>query len=298
MPESTHTKERIGFVGVGMMGSGMCANLLDAGYHLTVIANRNRERIEALVTRGATEAKTFEGLANASDVVMICVNSADTVRAIVGDLKPALRPGMMVIDITTSLPEVTRDLADELSALGVTFIDAPVIGGPSQAHDGTLGTFIGGSDEAVARAMPIVSSYSADVPHFGSVSAGHTAKLINNYLTVGYRQLVTHVFKAARRNDIDIEKLYNVISKGAAPTRILDQFAQGAIDGDYTRNKFSIGNCHKDISYAEDIFSADPDGAAIQQVMRAAYGRLVEAGLGDHVASEMLDPDLVKKGSH
>jgi 3-hydroxyisobutyrate dehydrogenase-like beta-hydroxyacid dehydrogenase len=292
MPDQASGKERIGFVGAGMMGSGMCVNLMKAGYPLTVIANRNRERIEALVADGAREATTLADLAAASDVVMICVNSAESVREIVAGLSDGLRPGMMIIDITTSLPEVTRELAAELATRDVTLIDAPVVAGPAQAMQGKLGTFIGGSDEAVARAMPIVSTYSEDVAHFGPTGSAHTAKLLNNFLTVGLRQLVTHSFRAARRNNIDMAKLYAMVAKGAAGSRTVDQFVQGAIVGDYSGNKFSIGNCYKDMSYAEALFSDDPDGAAIQKAMVSAYARLVEAGHGDRLASEMLNPEV------
>lgn len=292
MTVDTSAKERIGFVGAGMMGSGMCANLMKAGHPLTVIAHRNRDRIEALIRDGAKEANSLTELAAQSDVIMICVNSADTVRSLVNTIEPDLRPGMMIVDITTSLPEVSRELAHNLASRDVAFVDAPVVGGPAQAGSGELGTFLGGPQAYVDRARQIVSAYSVDVEHFGDTGAGNVAKLINNFLTVGLRQLVVQAFRSARRNDIAFEKLYPLVAKGAAGSRTLDQFVQGALVGDYGRNKFSIANCYKDMSYAEALFADDPDGAAIQQVMKSAYDRLMQAGLGDRLASEMLDPDV------
>ncbi|MGF1649263.1 MAG: NAD(P)-dependent oxidoreductase [Hyphomicrobiaceae bacterium] len=285
-------KPRIGFIGAGMMGSGMCRNLLDNGYPLTVVANRNRSPIDALVARGAREAASQEALALAVDVVMICVNSAETVRDIVARISPSLRPGMMVVDITTSLPEVSRALAADLAARDVAFVDAPVVGGPAQSEAGQLGTLVGASPADFERVRPIVATYSVDVEHFGPTGSGNVAKLLNNFLTVGLRQLVVHSFKAARRHGIDYDKLYAIASKGAAGSRTLDQFVQGAIVGDYTRNKFSIGNCRKDMDYVGKLLAEDPDGQAIQQAMLAAYQRLVDAGHSDRLASEMLDPEL------
>lgn len=289
---SDDQKERIGFIGAGMMGSGICANLLKAGFPLNIVAHRNRERIEALVAQGATEAASRNDLIANSDILMTCVNSADTVSEIIEGVMPVLRPGMLVIDLTTSLPEVSRQLATRLADRNVAFVDAPINGGPAQAAAGNLGTFVGGSDRDVARSLPMIRTYSDDFAHFGNVGAGHTAKLLNNFLTVGLRQLVTHAFRAARRNDIDLEKLYNLTMKGAAGSRTLEQLAGGAIAMDFTRNKFSIANCYKDMSYAEGLMRDDPDGLALQQTMRDAYKRLVDAGLGDHFASEMLDPEI------
>ncbi|MEM1307033.1 MAG: NAD(P)-binding domain-containing protein, partial [Pseudomonadota bacterium] len=160
-------KERIGFIGAGMMGSGMCRNLMQAGYAVTVIANRNRAPIDALIADGAMEAPTLAALADASDVIMICVNSADTVSDLTDRLKPHLRGGMLVIDVTTSKPDVTRRIADDLATREIGFVDAPVIGGPAQAASGDLGSFLGGTDTDVARAQPLIATYSADIAHFG-----------------------------------------------------------------------------------------------------------------------------------
>ncbi len=275
-----------------MMGGGIVSCLLKAGYPVTLIAHRNRARIAELVGQGAREVASLDALASDSDVVMICVNSADTVRDLVAAMTPSLEPGKMIVDVTTSKPETSRELAARLTARGVDFVDAPVVGGPAQAASGELGTFLGGSAAAIARAQPIVASYSIDVHHFGPVGAGNTAKLLNNFLTVGLRQLVVHAFRAARRHEIDWTKLYALTSKGAAASRTLDQLVGGAIAGDYTRNKFSIANCYKDMTYAAPLLADDPDGCAIQAAMAEAYARLVDAGLGDRLASEMLDPDV------
>jgi len=290
MPDAN--KQKIGFIGVGMMGHGICLNLLKAGYPLTVVAHRNRERIEDLLGRGAQEAQTVPELAAGADVVMVCVNSADTVAELVGEMLPHMASGKMIIDVTTSKPETSQALASEAAAKGVTFIDAPVVGGPPQAAEGKLGTFVGGSVADLQRATPILKSYSADVAHFGPVGAGNKAKLLNNFLTVGLRQLVTQTFRAARRHGIDVELLYRLASQGAAGSRVLDQFVGGALAGDFTRNKFSIANCYKDVTYAAPLLADDPDGKAIQESLAAAYRRLVEAGLGARMSSEMLNPEV------
>jgi 3-hydroxyisobutyrate dehydrogenase-like beta-hydroxyacid dehydrogenase len=294
----TASRPRIGFIGAGMMGSGMVGCLLKSGYPVALLAHRNRARIEDLLARGATEAPDLQTLALDSDVVMICVNSADTVTDLVRAMSSSMREGHLIIDATTSKPETTRTLAAQLASRGIAFVDAPVVGGPAQAAAGELGTFLGGTDVAIARATPIVSTYSIDVHAFGPSGSGNTAKLLNNFLTVGLRQLVVHAFRAARRNGIDPAKLYALTAKGAAGSRTLEQLAGGAIAGDYTRNKFSIANCYKDITYAAPLMADDPDGRAIQEAIAAAYERLVAAGMGDRMASEMLDPAVEAVATH
>lgn len=283
-------KERIGFVGAGMMGHGICGALLTAGYPLAVIAHRNRAPVDDLVRRGAREVSSLAELAAGSDVIMICVNSADTVRDLVETLLSSLANGALIVDVTTSKPEVSRDLAGRLAARGIGFVDAPVVGGPAQAAEGKLGAFVGAGPVEFARVQPILATYCVDIAHFGAVGSGNTAKLLNNFLTVGLRQLVVQAFRSARRHDIDTDKLYALTAKGAAGSRTLDQLASGLSQANYTQNKFSIANCYKDMSYAAPLLAGDPDGEALQSALEQAYQRLTAAGFGDRLASEMLDP--------
>lgn len=282
--------QSIGFVGAGMMGHGICLNLLKSGHPLSVIAHRNRQRIDDLVGRGAREAKTLEALVEASDVLMLCLNSADTVREIVGGPGAKLRRGALVIDATTSLPEVSRALAAALEARGIDFVDAPLIGGPAQAAQGTLGSLVGARPQALARARPILERYNAQIAHFGPPGTGNVAKLLNNFLTVGMRALIAQVFAAARREGIDWGDFYHLIAIGAANSRMLDTMVKTAIEGDYRGNLFSIDNCLKDMRYAEAVIGDDADGLRMQQAMLAFFQRFVDAGHGERFASEMLDP--------
>ncbi|MDX1374660.1 MAG: NAD(P)-dependent oxidoreductase [Burkholderiales bacterium] len=284
--------ESIGFVGAGMMGHGICANLLAAGHPLTVTAHRARSRIEDLVGRGAREAATLEALAERAEVLMLCVNRADTVREIVGGPGAKLRTGALVIDTTTSLPEVSRGLAAALAPRGIDFVDAPLIGGPAQAAEGRLGSLVGATPGALARARPILERYNAQIAHFGPPGAGNVAKLLNNFLTVGTRALIAQVFAAARRQGIEWGDFYRVIAIGAAGSRTLDTMVRTAIDGDYRGNQFSIDNCTKDMRYAEAVIGDDADGLRMQQAMLGFFQRFVDSGHGERFASEMLDPAL------
>lgn len=288
-------KQSIGFIGAGMMGSGICKNLLKAGHPLTIIAHRNRGPIDELIKAGAKEVRSLKDLAAGADVVMLCVDRAETVERIADDLVPALRSGQLVIDVTTGKPETSKKLAADLAKRGVTYVDAPVVGGPAQAADGKLATLAGADPAVLEKVQPIIATYSTQVNLFGPTGAGITAKLLNNFLTQGTCQLITQVYRAARRHGVDWEKLYGTMLQGAARSSSLERIVGNALKGNYKAQQFSIANAAKDIDYAGALIGSDPDGARIHSALLAALRRPVSAGLGDRFISEMLDPDVERQ---
>jgi 3-hydroxyisobutyrate dehydrogenase-like beta-hydroxyacid dehydrogenase len=288
---------RIGFIGAGMMGSGICKSLLRAGYPVTVIAHRNRAPIEELLKLGAVEARSAADLAAGADVLMLCVDRAETVEAVIAGVAPALRQGQYVIDITTGKPETSKALAKMLATRGVTYVDAPVTGAPTHAAAGQLASMIGAEPTVFEAMRPVLDAYSAQALLFGPTGAGITAKLLNNFVTQSTCQILTQAYRAARRHDVDWEKLYNTMLKGAARSGSLERIIGAALKGDYKGQQFSIANACKDIDYAGALVAEDPDGARIQAAILAALKRPVDAGLGDRFVSEMLDPEVERQAS-
>jgi 3-hydroxyisobutyrate dehydrogenase-like beta-hydroxyacid dehydrogenase len=289
--------QRIGFIGAGMMGSGICKSLLRAGYPVAVITHRNRAPIDELLGLGATEAKSTADLATNADIIMLCVDRAETVEAIIAGLASGLRSGQYVIDITTGKPETSTKLAASLAAKGVTYIDAPVTGAPVHAAAGQLASMVGTSPAIFEAVRPVLDAYSAQVLLFGPTGAGITAKLLNNFVTQSSVQIITQAYRAARRNGVDWEKLYNTMLKGAARSGSLERIISAALQGNYKGQQFSIANACKDIDYAGALVAADPDGARIQAAILGALQRPVNAGLGDRFVSEMLDPEVERQAS-
>ena len=181
-------KERIGFIGVGLMGHGMAKNIVEKGWPLTVLAHRKREAVDDLTARGAKEATSPRAVAEKSDVVILCVTGSPEVETIVQGsegLASAAKP-LLVIDCSTSEPASTRRLAETLAPSGITLIDAPLSRTPKDAWEGTLDVMVGGDPAAVARARPILEAFAGRVVETGPVGTGHTMKLSNNFLAVGY----------------------------------------------------------------------------------------------------------------
>lgn len=185
------SKERIGFAGVGFMGHGMAKNIVEKGWPLTVLGHRRREAVEDLKGRGAREATSARELAQASDVVVLCVTGSPQVEALVNGpdgLATVGRP-LLIIDCSTSEPSLTTRLAAELAPKGITLIDAPLGRTPNDAWEGTLDVMVGGEPAAVERARPVLEAFARRVVHTGPTGTGHTMKLLNNFLSMGYAAL-------------------------------------------------------------------------------------------------------------
>ena len=140
------TQERIGFVGLGLMGHGMAKNIVEKGYALTVTAHRNRVPVEDLIARGAVEA-SLEDLAKASTIIFLTLPGSPQVSETVARMTPHLKPGAVIVDCSTSDPTVTERLATDLAAQGAHFADAPLSRTPKEAWEGTLDCMVGATDE-------------------------------------------------------------------------------------------------------------------------------------------------------
>ena len=287
--------ERIGFVGVGVMGYGIASCLLAAGYPLTVIAHRNRQPVEDLVANGAAEVGSYAELAAASDIVMLCVSNSQVVESVIAELKPHLRPGMMIVDTGTSRPDSIRRLAVDLEKIDVSFVEAPVTGGVKQAAAGELGALVGASEAAFELAKPLLEVLCKTVHHFGPPGSGNTAKLLNNFMVLGIAALVTESFTKARQADVDWQKLYDVVICGSADSGVLRRIIGSAVENDFKGYVFDLQASLKDIDYFCELSGSmggvSPLAAAVQDV----YDKAVTEGHGERLISELLAPDLIKK---
>lgn len=285
-------KPEIGFVGLGLMGSAMVARLQDCGYRLTVLANTRRANIDAAVARGAAEAATARDLAAASDVVMLCVDTSVSVEARMRGATgviAGLRPGAVVVDFGTSLPGSTRALADEVAAAGGTLLDAPLGRTPSHGRDGKLNIMGAGDRSAFDRVRPVLDDLGENVFHVGPTGAGHTLKLINNFVAQTTVLAMAEGFVMADKAGLPREALYDVMAAGPNRSGMMDFVKAYAIDGDPTALAFSIGNARKDVGYyarmADDLnLPTQMSGAA-----KNALGLASADGWGDRMVSEMVD---------
>ncbi len=272
------TKERVGFVGLGLMGHGMAKNIVEKGWPLTVLAHRRREAVEDLVGRGATEAATLRDLAGNSDVVVLCVTGSPQVEAILtaeDGLAAAVRP-LLVIDCSTSEPASTTRLAATLAPKGITLIDAPLSRTPQNAWEGTLDVMVAGDEAVVARARPILESFATRIVPTGPVGTGHTMKLLNNFVSLGYAALYAEALTVGAKAGLTPQVFDSVIRNGRMDCPFYQTFFKYVIERDRNAHRFTLLNAHKDTTYlaslAQSLGVANPVGAAVRNSFALAVG--------------------------
>ena len=283
-------RQSIGFIGAGLMGSGMVERLLAAGHPVTVVAHRSRRNLDRLIGLGAAESATARELVEASDVLFTCVPNARVVEEIAENLVRHFRNGHIWIDATTSRPRTSEELSVRLSAMGVTFADAPVTGGPDHASEGTLATLVGCEKERFSAVRRLVSPYSAVVRRFGGPGRGNAAKLLNNMVTQGTMVLLSDAYRCAGRIGVDERALYDVMMAGAARSGTLEKAVGPALDGNFQGSRFSIANAAKDLNYARELIAdSKHSDEALVTVLADRLKALEERGWGERFVSEMLD---------
>ncbi len=249
--------QRIGMIGIGLMGHGIALNLMKHGHSVVAMAHRSRKLVDDLLSQGATEAATPRAVAEASDVVLTCVTGAPAVEEIMfGDtgVIAGCRDGMLVIDCSTGLPDVVGRVADALAATGADFADAPLARTPVEAAAGKLNTMVGASDATFARTRPILECFCENIFHMGGPGAGTRMKLINNVITMGQAALIAEAMVACKATGVDLQKFREVISAGGGNSGIFQMVVPAILDeGHFDGMKFSLANAAKDLGYFTEM---------------------------------------------
>ncbi len=288
----SETQPVIGFIGVGLMGHGMAKNLLTKGHPLVIMGHRKREPVEHLKSLGAREAATAREVAQACDIVHLCVTGSPQVEALVrgpDGLLAGAKPGAVIIDCSTSNPVSTLALAAEAQALGVHFVDAPLSRTPKEAEAGTLDTMVGAAPEVFARIEPVLRCWAGQVVHLGPVSLGHKMKLINNFVAMGYAALYSEAMAIARKAGLSIEQFHAVIGSGRMRSPFYDTFMQWSLNHDENAHRFTISNAHKDMRYlasmAGELGAVNP----IQADVKNLFAAMEAAGQGERFVPMLAD---------
>ncbi len=286
-------KESIGFIGLGIMGGAMAANVLRAGYDLTVW-NRTPGRITPLAETGAAVAADPADLAARSDIIITCVSDTPDVEAVIlgpGGIIEGARPGALVIDCSTISPEATRTIAARLRQKGVHLLDAPVSGGSEGAARGTLSIMLGGEADQVARAMPVLQAMGKTITHVGGQGAGQMAKLVNQVLVVVTMQGVAEALLLAEAGGLDLERALAAVGGGAAGSWMLNNRGPQVIRRDW-RPGFTIDLQQKDLRLvleaADELGIPLPSTALVFQFYRTLQQRGL-GGEGNHALMKALE---------
>jgi len=240
--------EKIGFIGLGIMGRGMTRNLLKAGFDVTVW-NRTTSRMDELGAEGAKTAQSPADLAAQCDILITCVSDTPDVEAVIlgeNGVIHGIKSGALVIDMSTISPQATREIAAQLAQKGAEMLDAPISGGSEGAAKGTLSIMVGGAAAQVERAMPIFQAMGKTITHIGDIGSGQLVKLVNQILVVGNMLAVSEALLFAQAGGLDLSKTLNAVAGGAAGSWMLSNRGSQAIVRDF-RPGFTIDLQQKDL---------------------------------------------------
>lgn len=282
----------IGFIGLGLMGSAMVSCLQNNGYKLVVMANRSREAVDAACARGATEVTSPKEVAEASDIIMLCM---DTSQSVEGRMRgndgiiAGLSSGKIVIDFGTSLPASTRQLAQEVAANGAQMLDAPLGRTPQHAKDGLLNIMTAGDKEAFDNAKPVLDVVGENVFYLGGSGAGHVMKLLNNAMSMTGASMMAEIYAVADKAGVSRQDVYNVMSSGPNHSGMMDMVSAYALEDNPTKLAFAIKNGSKDIGYYQQMLT---DSGITNTIAKGAIEEMsaaIENGMGDDMVAKMID---------
>ncbi len=247
--------ERIGFLGPGLMGKGIVKNLLKKGFPVAVFAHRAGLNLDDLKQAGAAVTTALGEVGESSSRVMLCVPSSREVEAVIlgtPGLLQSMKPGSVLIDLSTSYPASTRMLAERLAARQIAFLDAPMTGTPVHANAGELNLMIGGDKAVYEQCLPIFQAIAKNIFHVGAVSHGNTVKLINNFLGQLTNAGLAEILPMAMKAGIDIKALYDVVRVSGGNSRFFEGVVPSVCKRDFTVT-FEIRLAHKDINYVSTL---------------------------------------------
>lgn len=267
---------RVAFLGLGIMGSRMAANLGRAGFGV-VVWNRTRERADA---SGLPVADTPAAAAEGADAVITMVVDAPDVEAVLfgpDGAAEGMRERALAIDMSTIPPSASQAIAERLRERGIRFLDAPVTGSRPKAEDGTLTIIVGGDPDDVAQARPLFDAMGATIIHMGPTGHGSMAKLLNNSVAAINTVAIAQALQAGEDYGLDLERLVDVMKSGSGNSAVLELKAGPMLSHEYD-TLFKLAHMLKDVRHA---LTASGDVFTLAAAAERVYAAADDAGRGD-----------------
>ena len=257
-------KQTVGMVGIGLMGHGIATNLVKHGHPLAVMTHPGNQPLDGLLAAGAQALPTAAAVAAQADVVILVLTGSPQVEEVLtgpAGVLQGLRPGTVVIDCSTAVPASTLRMAQAVQAAGGHFLDCPMTRTPKEAAEGRLNLLVGGDADLLDACRPLLQCFAENITHAGPVGAGHSMKLLHNYVSLGTVALLAEAAACAARNGVAPEVFVDVLTKGGGGGTALTRLQPFLLSGDANGLKFSIANAAKDLGYYHQM--ACDAGAAL-----------------------------------
>lgn len=280
---------KVGFIGAGFMGYGMAKNLIK-NFNVFVIAHTNREPIEKLVSKGATEVNSYRDLLNLNlDCLMMCVTNTPIAIKIAKEISLLIKNKILLIDLTTHDKTGSIKMKNIFNQTNIKYAVNPVMGGPVQSEEGILGGIWGGEIDNFDESKKYLQSFCKNVFNFGSVEKASQAKLLSNFLSLLTTTTVIEFFRSAKDLNIDINLLCEVAKLGSGNSGALNRIADKAIQGDFKGYVFSVNNTLKDLTYINDLLKDSNNAEKMSDIAINFYKSAKENGYGELLVSELIE---------
>lgn len=282
--------DRIGFIGVGIMGKPMCKNLLEKGFEVTIVAHKNIQPVEELEKMGAKVAISKTELANKSDVLITVLPGPKEVEEVCfgedGIVKGA-RPGSILIDMSTNSPALTKDICKRLTKYGIKMLDAPISRGVPAAENGTLITLVGGEMEVLNECKHILEAMATDIIYMGPTGTGHAAKLVNNVKIMSEMVLICEALALGLKSGIEPQKLFDAISLSSGNSFYFQYKVPRMLNGEFEPGG-SVDIGFKDINLALDWAREIGVPMLLPSIAQQIYQTAREKGLSNQDNSSLI----------
>ena len=264
----------VGIIGVGLMGHGIAKHIcLSEQFHLHFLQHSGNQPVDDLIALNATAHEDPHQLASTIDVLILCVTGANDVHSILfgrNGIADTLSAGTTVVDCSTGLPDRTRLTAEKLADKHIEFADAAMTRTPKEAEQGKLNLIVGAAADVFDSINPLLSCFAEHIHHAGEAGSGQLLKLIHNYVSLGYANILAEAAASAKQYNINTQKLIDVLDVGGGKSVVLDRFAPYLLEGDESRLQFSMANAAKDIGYyIQSCGKSAVSDAMLEQICQA-----------------------------
>lgn len=282
---------RVGIIGVGLMGHGIALNVLKGGFPLIMLDHSGNQPIDDLIEMGAKTIDSPSGVANETDLIILCLTGSPQVEAVLtGKLGviSSLKPGAIVVDCSTALPDSTERMAELVIAAGGRFLDAPMTRLAMQAHEGTLNILVGGEVDVLEAALPVLETFTENIDHVGAVGVGHRMKLLHNYVSIGHLTVLAEAAANAAQMGVKPQIFLDVLTKGSGQGITLERLRNCILKGDTNDVPFTIRNAIKDMNYYRDMVENDKGSKIVADSISDAMTSTLGSGDEDAYLPELI----------
>ncbi len=283
--------QKIGIIGVGRMGHGIALNIAKSGRPVVYLEHPDNQPTDALQELGARARTTATQVARECDVIILCVTGTPEVEAVLmqaDGVLAGIRAGTVVIDCSTAIPQSTLTIAAKVLEAEAHFLDAPMTRTPKEAAEGRLNLIVGGNADVFQAQLPLFECFAENITYAGSVSAGHTLKLIHNFVSLGFSAILAEAVTASGKSGIDPGVLLDVLENGGGRSVVLDRFKAYLVANNTEGFAFSLSNAAKDTGYYATMANDLGMNTQVCDSLASLYEQQVAAGEGERSIPELV----------